>query len=48
MQTGTLAGNTCSAYAAPATISGTTAQTVAMCDELFNAHRHLLPPALLG
>ena len=25
----------------------TTAQTVAMCDELFDAHRHLLPAALL-
>jgi alpha-galactosidase len=25
----------------------TTAQTVAMCDELFDAHRQLLPPALL-
>jgi alpha-galactosidase len=25
----------------------TTAQTVAMCDELFDAHRHLLPSALL-
>ncbi|HEY0932747.1 MAG TPA: alpha-galactosidase [Trebonia sp.] len=25
----------------------TTAQTVAMCDELFEAHRELLPPALL-
>src|SRR5258705_2374777 len=29
MQTGTLAGNTCSSYGAPATISGTTPQTVA-------------------
>src|SRR5258705_5565565 len=29
MQTGTLAGNTCSSYGAPATISGTTTQTVA-------------------
>jgi alpha-galactosidase len=26
----------------------TTAQTVAMCDELFDAHRRLLPPALRG
>jgi alpha-galactosidase len=26
----------------------TTAQTVAMCDELLEAHRDLLPPALLG
>jgi alpha-galactosidase len=25
----------------------TTAQTVAMCDELIDAHRHLLPAALL-
>jgi alpha-galactosidase len=24
----------------------TTAQTVAMCDELFDAHQRLLPPAL--
>ena len=29
MATGTLSGNTCSAYGAPATITGTTAQTVA-------------------
>ena len=29
MQTGTLSGNTCSAYGAPATIVGTTSQTVA-------------------
>ena len=29
MQTGTLSGNTCSAYGAPATIAGTTSQTVA-------------------
>ncbi len=29
MQTGTLSGNSCSAYGAPATITGTTAQTVA-------------------
>ena len=29
MQTGTLSGNSCSAYGAPATIVGTTAQTVA-------------------
>ena len=29
MQTGTLSGNTCSAYGAPATITGTTSQTVA-------------------
>src|SRR6202142_3906645 len=29
MATGTLSGNTCSAYGAPATIAGTTAQTVA-------------------
>ncbi len=29
MQTGTLSGNSCSAYGAPATIAGTTAQTVA-------------------
>ncbi len=29
MQTGTLSGNSCSAYGAPATISGTTSQTVA-------------------
>ncbi|HEY7812780.1 MAG TPA: hypothetical protein VIC62_06045, partial [Nakamurella sp.] len=36
MQTGTLSGNTCSAYGAPATIAGTTAQTVA------TAHCYLL------
>ena len=29
MQTGTLSGNACSAYGAPATITGTTSQTVA-------------------
>src|SRR5579871_2814009 len=26
----------------------TTTQAVAMCDDLLDAHRHLLPPALLG
>ena len=36
MQTATLSGNTCSAYGAPATIAGTTAQTVA------TAHCYLL------
>ena len=36
MQTGTLSGNACSAYGAPATIAGTTSQTVA------SAHCYLL------
>src|SRR6202142_4073773 len=36
MATGTLSGNTCSAYGAPGTIAGTTAQTVA------SGHSYLL------
>ena len=41
MQTGTLSGNACSAYGAPATITGTTSQTVASGALLpAHAHRH--------
>ena len=51
MQTGTLSGNACSAYGAPATIVGTTSQTVASgncylltltgTDNVGNTHEHL-------